>query len=672
MMRRRPLIRSIVLTLLATTLAAASVSAQRSTLSGKVTDEKTGRPIAGIALGVARVSKLRAEQPADPIKWEKKLTTDKEGRFEMKVGSNLEGLNEVILFTASEDHANQIYKGLTFEGQVPRLKDVQRDGVVKLDLTKDCTGIDFVLRSQVATGMRNVMVPMRDGTKLATDIYLPEGDGPWPAILSRTPYNKTSNKNKRGARSLARNGYAVVAQDFRGRFASEGETDMPFINDGWGKLQDGYDTIEWIVKQPWCNGKVGTSGGSALGITQIMTAGSTPPHLVCQSIGVACGSLYHHAAWQGGAFRKKLVEQWLTGNKFSPDCLKLMTGNPNYNDLWRGMDASTRSEVINVPGFFQGGWYDVFNQGTIDAFMWRQYKGGEGARGKQKLLMGPWVHGRNRKPGEVQFPENAVQIPKAADQGRWFDYWLKGEQNGIMDEPAVTYYVMGDVSDPKAPGNEWRFSDVWPVPSKATPYYIHADGTLSMEKPPADGKSKTYTYDPKKPVPTLGGCNLCMKKGPYDQRKLENRPDVLLYTTVPLTQPVEVTGQIKAYLWASSSCRDTDFTVKLTDVYPDGRSMLVLDGIIRARHRNTFEKDELLTPGEIYKFKIDLWSTSLIFNKGHRIRVAVSSSNYPRWDPNPNTGDGFRANDKTIVAENTIYHDAEHPSHILLPVVEAK
>ncbi|MEW6356268.1 MAG: CocE/NonD family hydrolase [Planctomycetota bacterium] len=664
MNRRSPLIRSIVLALLVTTLAVASVSAQQSTLSGTVTDEKTGQPIAGIALGVGRFSNLRAEQPGDPIKWEKKLTTDPQGRFEMKIASNTEGLNEIFLFTASENHANQIYKGVSFEGQVPLLKDVQKEGVVRLDLTKDCAGIDFALKP-IAASQQTLMIPMRDGTKLATDIYLPKGEGPWPAILFRTPYSRKKTKGE----PITRGGYAVVAQDFRGRFESEGESDMPFINDGWGKLQDGYDTIEWIAKQPWCNGKVGTSGGSALGITQIMTAGSTPPHLVCQSIGVACGSLYHHAAWQGGAFRKALVEGWLTGNKFDPECLKLMTSHPNYDDFWRQMDAGTRSEVITVPGFFQGGWFDVFNQGTIDAFMWRQYNGGEGARGKQKLLMGPWVHGKSRKPGEIEFPKNSLQVPTQADGARWANHWLKGEQNGVMDDPAVTYYVMGDVTDPKAPGNEWRFSDVWPVPCEETPYYLYADGALSTEKPPADGASKTFKYDPKNPVPTRGGCNLNIPAGSFDQRPVENRPDVLLYTTNSLAEPVEVTGRVKVHLWASSSCKDTDFTAKLTDVYPDGRSMLVLDGIIRARHRNTVEKDELMEPGTVYEFEMDLWSTSIIFNKGHRIRVAVSSSNAPRFDPNPNTGDPFRANDKTVVAENTIYHDAERPSHILLPVV---
>ena len=654
---------AIFLTALVVSVGALGEERMR-TLSGRVIDVGTGDPVARIALGVARVSKLGADRPEQQIRHEKVLRTKKDGSFEMRVPAQLEGLHQIVLWTASEVYRNQIHGGVQFEGQIPRLRDLEREGVNRIDLTKDRTGVTFELKS-LASGRRNVMVPMRDGVKLATDIHLPDGDGPWPVLLSRTPYDK----NGSGGAARVRRGYAVVKQDFRGRFASEGEIDLPFFNDGWGELQDGYDTIEWIAKQPWCNGKVGTAGGSALGITQIMTAGARPPSLVCQSIHVACGSLYHHAAWQGGIFRKALVEGGLTGNRFHSDCLDLMIEHPNYDDFWAQVDASTRSEVVNVPGFFHGGWFDVFNQGTIDAFTWRQYNGGEGARGRQKLLMGPWVHGRNRKPGELQFPANAVRVPKEGSEMRWFDYWLKGERNGIMDEPAVIYYVMGDVDDPRAPGNEWRSSDAWPILCEKRPYYLHFDGSLSPNKPPPDGEPRTYRYDPKKPVPTRGGCNLNLPKGTFDQRKVERRKDVLLYTTPPLREPVEITGRIKAILWAVSSCKDTDFMVKLTDVYPDGRSMLVLDGAIRARHRSSFEKDELLTPGEVYRFEIDLWSTSLIFNRGHRIRVAVSSSNHPRFDPNPNTGDAFRANKRTVVAENTIYHDAGRPSQVLLPVV---
>ena len=283
--------------------------------------------------------------------------------------------------------------------------------------------------------------------------------------------------------------------------------------------------------------------------------------------------------------------------------------------------------------------------------------------------MGPWVHGRSKKIGEFTLPDRALNPPQEKQQRSWLNHWLKGAQNGIMDSPPVTYYVMGAFDEPGAPGHEWRQADEWPIPSKPTPFYFHADGSLNTSVPLANERPQTYEYDPKNPVPTLGGCNLTIENGPFDQRSLENRPDVLLYTSEPLTKPMEVTGRIKVVLLASSSCTDTDFTAKLTDVYPDGKSVLIQDGIIRARHRNSFEREELMVPGKVYRFEIDLWSTSIVLNKGHRLRVAISSSNAPRFDPNPNTGQPFRANDKNIVANNSVYHDKRYASHIILPVV---
>jgi putative CocE/NonD family hydrolase len=254
---------------------------------------------------------------------------------------------------------------------------------------------------------------------------------------------------------------------------------------------------------------------------------------------------------------------------------------------------------------------------------------------------------------------------------RWFDHYLKGEDNGVPNDPPVTYYVMGAVGEANAPGNEWRTADHWPVPAAESRYYYHADGSLTPEPPTEDQASRTYTFDPAKPVPTLGGAELFPPAGPTDQRPGENRPDVLVFTTPPLEKPLEVTGRLRAHLWVSSSAVDTDFTANLTDVYPDGRSMLVTDGIIRARHRNSCERDDLLKPGEVVEVDIDLWSTSLIFNAGHRIRVALSSSNSPRFQPNPNTGEAFPPEgSKGVPAENTIYFDAAHPSHVVLPVVK--
>lgn len=509
------------------------------------------------------------------------------------------------------------------------------------------------------------MLPMRDGVKLATDTYLPEGEGPWPVLLSRTPYNK--NGFAGASRAVGRRGYVLVAQDIRGRFASEGEDWPVFSHGGWEEHRDGYDTVEWVAKQKWCDGKIGTFGSSAGGVVQNMMAPSRPPHLTCQWVNVAYSSMYHQAAYQGGAFRKSMLEGWLKGNRFSPENLKLIRAHPEYDELWEEFDPERMASRVNVPVMFVGGWYDIFGQGTINSFVTIQNKGDKGARGKCKLVMGPWAHGGF---SDLVYPNS--NTPPEADRQKWFDAWLKNDGKGADNIPPVHYYVMGDPTDPDAPGNEWRTGDAWPIPAEHIPVYLHSDGSLRRKPPEEKEASRSYKYDPKNPVPTVGGANLLLPKGPKDQRKVENRPDVLLFASKPLPKPVEVTGRIKVILWASSSAPDTDFTAKLTDVYPDGRSMLLLDGIIRARYRNGFEKSVLMKSGTVYKFEIDLWSTSIIFNRGHRIRVAISSSNSPRFEPNPNTGEHSGHGERTAVAENTIYFDATHPSHILLPVPRAK
>lgn len=301
-----------------------------------------------------------------------------------------------------------------------------------------------------------------------------------------------------------------------------------------------------------------------------------------------------------------------------------------------------------------------------------QARGGGLAAGNQKLMMGPWGHGQL---DEVKYPPNASMdlmssMRTQSEPVRWFDYWLKGINNGIMDEPPVKYYVMGDVTDPKAPGNEWRTAAAWPPPSKLTSYFLQPNGRLSETIVAETRSSDSYQYDPKHPVPTVGGALLFGKKGPLDQRAIGERKDVLKFQTAPLDAPVEVTGKVIVELWAESDCPDTDWTAKLVDVYPDGTERLVLDSALRARFREGFDHEAFLKKGEVYKFKIDLWSTSLIFNKGHRIAVHISSSNDPRFDPNPNTGKPMRADNETRVATNTIHHSNGYASRILLPVVK--
>ncbi len=501
------------------------------------------------------------------------------------------------------------------------------------------------------------MVAMRDGVKLATDIYLPEGKGPWPVILTRTPYNK----DPMGAqhRQWTPNGYAFVVQDCRGRFKSEGKY-APFMDDHF----DGYDTVEWAAKQPGSNGKVGMIGGSAMGITANQASITAPPHLVAMYVMVAPASAYQHAVYTGGVLRKETNEQWLA-RQGANDALAVTFQHYRDDGYLNIREGRLHWEKVQVPVYNWGGWYDIFAQGNIDNFAGLQSRGGGLALGNQKLTMGPWAHGQVE---EVKYPPNSA--PDQREALRWFDYWLKGASNGIMDEPPVKYYVMGDTTDPKAPGNEWRTAVAWPPPSKLTSFFLQPGSKLSEAIVNEAKSNNVYQYDPKNPVPTVGGALLFGKKGPMDQRAIGERKDVLKFVTAPLDAPVEVTGRVTVELWAESDCPDTDWMAKLVDVYPDGTERLVLDSALRARFREEFDKEVFMKKGEVYKFKLDLWSTSLIFNKGHRIAVHISSSNDPRFDPNPNTGKPMRADNETRVATNTIHHSRAYPSRILLPVVK--
>lgn len=513
------------------------------------------------------------------------------------------------------------------------------------------------------------MVPMQDGVRLATDVYLPEGEPPFPVILARTPYDKTGLESL-GAEGVRR-GYAMVMQDTRGRFASEGEN-LPFWGDGWGKHKDGYDALEWLAEQAWCNGKIGTIGASALAITQLALAGSGTKRLTCQHIVSAAPEMYSYMVFPGGVFKKLMVEGWVEGNVYDVESLQLWTTHPSRCEFWLERDLTPHYNRVNWPAVHVGGWHDIFAQGTIDAFLGYKTKGGPKARGKQKLIMGPWTHDMfTEEVGELIFPGAASPPNNVHDMWRWLEYHLKDQQNGIADEPAVTYYVMGDVLDPTAPGNEWRTASHWPpVNAAMTHFYLHSDRTLSTTEPAAEKAFLTYRYNPNDPVPTLGGLQLIPPAGPTDHSTIEGRPDVLTFTSDPLSEPMEVTGRVRASIWASGDAPDTDFMVRLCDVYPDGRSFNVCEGVLRARFRKSLSEEKLMEPGQVYRFDLDLWSTSIIFNKGHRLRVHVTSSSSPGYDPNPNTGEPFRASDKTRIAKNTIYLDADRPSHILLPVVK--
>lgn len=535
------------------------------------------------------------------------------------------------------------------------------------------TLVSVVWISTAAT--ETVMVPMRDGTKLATDVHVPPHGGPaFPVVLVRTVYGR---KNIGFVDGLNAAGFAVVLQDTRGHGDSEGEN-RGFEPDGWGEKQDGVDTVEWLKSQEWCNRRIGTWGNSALGIAQVLLAPATSS-IACQAI-IMAPSNFYHVFVPGGVPRKVLPERYSKLMR-QTGALGEQRGHPAYDTFWAYYNAESRAADITAPAVHVSGWFDLYPQGTINNFVTRQHRGGEGARGNQKLIMGPWLHGISQKVGELTFPDN-YNFDWQDYVWRFFRYWLQDEQNGIMDEPAVHYYVMGDCDDPDAPGNEWRTADDWPpYPTRKTHYYLSEAGGLKAEPPNTERAKLSYDFDPADPCPSHGGTNQLIGSGPLDQRVISTRKDVLTFETEPLREPVEIAGAIRVKLYVSSDAPDTDFTAKLIDVYPEGREFAMADGIQRVKFRNGFEKPDPLPVGEIGELEIDLWSVSLVFNKGHKIGVQISSSNWPRCEVNPNTGEdlpqytgesetGDRIIDKgsVRVAHNTVYMDKGHTSALILPM----
>ncbi|HOV73967.1 MAG TPA: CocE/NonD family hydrolase [Candidatus Hydrogenedentes bacterium] len=510
----------------------------------------------------------------------------------------------------------------------------------------------------------SVMLPMRDGVRLATDYFLPEdAQPPFPAIVTRTYYGRATKYTDAIVQRFAKRGYAYVIQDVRGRGGSEGR-DMAFDDDGWGERQDGADTIAWVAQQPWCNGRIGTWGGSALGIVQVFMAPVTD-RVAGQAISVACSDFYQQIAYQGGVFRKALCEDWLKMQK-SEHVLEVWHAHPTYDAFWERHNVEPVADRVTAPAVHIGGWWDIFCQGTINNFVTRQHNGGPGAKGRQKLIMGAWLHGPKADPGDLVLKPNfGFDVGKYED--RFLDHYVKGEANGIDAEPPVNYYTLGDVIEPNAPGNEWRTAQDWPpFPTVETAYYLHADKSLSTESA-AGGESLAFTYDPANPCPTHGGAELTLPPGPYDQRELAARPDVLVFQTAPLDAPIEITGNVKARLYVSTDAPDTDFTAKFIDIYPDGRQILMLDNIRRLKFWNGYAKAEPVAPGTVVPLEIDLWTISLIVNKGHRIGLHVSSSNYRRFEKNPNTGEDFPGAELRI-AHNSVHMGKAHPSALLLPI----
>jgi predicted acyl esterase len=517
--------------------------------------------------------------------------------------------------------------------------------------------------------VRTEMISMRDSVRLATDIYQPvTSKSPWPVIMMRTPYNRSSAMDPALALIVCDlMHYAVVIQNTRGRYGSEG-VDSLYFSDGWGMKQDGYDTVEWIASRPWSNGKIGTWGASALGMTQYLLAGAAPPSLDCCVVMVAASNFYGDALFYGGVYREAMVDGWLNGNNAS-HLIDFFSEHALYEPLYDYLNLLTRLDSIRVPILHIGGWHDIFVQGQINAFKGLQEKGGPGAFENQKLIIGPWVHSMtNEKTGDLAFP-NSNAFESLLDMLDWFNYYLNDNSESLQDMPAVRYYLMGDPEYPQSPGNRWISAPAWPPEYISVPLYLRAGERLGFNPPDGQDGSDSFLFDPDDPVPTIGGRNLNIPAGTMDQRDVESRADVLVYTSEPVEDSLVIAGPVSVTLFASTNALDTDFTAKLCDVYPDGRSMLIADGIIRARFRETIREERFIVPGEVYEYQIDLWSTAVAFASGHRIRLSVSSSNSPRFAVNPNTGEPFRKETGRVIAQQTVYYTEQFPSALNLPVV---
>lgn len=513
------------------------------------------------------------------------------------------------------------------------------------------------------------MVELRDGVKLATSVYLPLGEGPWPVILSRTPYRKDLRGGENASAAYTDHGYARVVQDVRGRFKSEGDY-VPHEPE----QEDGYDTVEWVAAQPWCTGKVGMTGISALGITANLAAAANPPHLVCAWVVVAPQSLFYEARFVGGVLKEADTVEWLRWQRVSEEDINIFKKRVVLDDRWRKTDFVFHRHKIDIPIYNVGGWYDLFVHGNVSNFQYLQDRGLEGARGRQRLQMGPFGHGLLR--GDIEYiGEEGVVDRDKGDEIRWFDHWLKGESNGIMDEPPIRYFMMaaarkGDYSEK----NEWRTAERWP-PAGSTPtrFYLTEGGGLSRQPPGTSESASTYKFDPANPVDTFGGLNLMLPLGPMDQRKVGARSDYLKFETATLTEDVAIAGKIDLELWAATDGADTDFIAKLVDVYPDGYEALVLDTAIRTRYRHGRRAQDvkMMTPGVPELMNIDMWHSAITFEKGHKIALHLTSSNFPRYEVNPNTGHTpGEAKLEPRIATNTIYHNAQRPTSLILPVLE--
>ena len=538
---------------------------------------------------------------------------------------------------------------------------------------------------------------MRDGIHLHSVLYLPQGNWPISTLLLRTPFGSGSIDYTEWGAEFVKSGYAVVLQDVRGRNNSGGKCN-PYVQE----INDGYDTHEWIGNQNWCDGNIGTFGISYSGFTQIL-----PAHLNSRFVKalVPVGNQsnnYGHLRYNGVLQLENVINWIWWGNKNTQHVnsnlidwdklykklplinaiedichrpyYKKIIINEKYNKFWEETDISKQYNKVKAPAFFITGWYDNLLNETFKNFCgWVNKSRSKLVKSKTKLLVGPWYHynfGMDTKFGDISFGPKA-KINLVNEQIRWFDKRLKNIDNGIDLEPPIKLFIMG--------ANSWRDEYEWPL--KRTKYerlFFHShghanslngDGYLSKTLPGYEGQD-TYRYDPEDPVPTTGGQGQYQDtSGPKDRSKIELRNDILVYSSEVLCDECEITGSVEINLYAASSAKDTDFTATLVDVYPDGRAINISEGIVRAKFRNSYSKPTLIKPNKIYLYKILIWETSNLFKKNHRIRIEISSSNFPRFDRNLNSGRVSSIDDQPKICHQQIFHNKNHPSNVILPVI---
>jgi predicted acyl esterase len=507
---------------------------------------------------------------------------------------------------------------------------------------------DIMAKLPEGTFHEALMMPLRDGAKLATDIFHPKGEGPWPVMLLRTPYLRFFGGPPW---AMATAPYVLVLQNQRGTYGSEGTLPKDTFDN---EPNDNYDAIEWAAQQKWCNGKVGMFGASGNGISPMNALWCGAPHLTAVDVNISADNAYLYWCFSNGARRKFYSWMSARGQKV-PDWPRPTT--MLFDWAKRNAFLAERAPKCKVPFNANAGWFDLFSEGALDAFA------AVAPNGKSHLTIGPSAHGGC---GGIKFPN---RNQPAAAMGRKIQQWMT-ESDPASSQSVLLYYLMGDANDAAAPGNLWLTSNKWPVDHTPTSYYMHKDGTLSPQAPKEKDASTTFTYDPRDPVKSVGGnYDTTDVDGPWDQRPLKDRKDILRFVTPPLDQPVGVVGKIWVELHVSSDAPDTMFTAKLIDIYPDGYEAVFRASAMLARYSQGLDKPAPLEKGKVYKLSMDCWSTALVFNKGHRIAVYVSSSDTPEYEVHPNTYDPAASIDKGRVAQNTIHLSADHASKVILPVI---